>query len=1797
MTVSLSTNTPLSFTDWVKYQNALLPENIQLEYYQYVQDWYVNNTKAKNLSQTDKKQQFIQLLKDLSFLFASEETNDLFLKNLDYNNDEELIYAIPFFAKKLKQIAIVLQRKRESVKQTKLKYNLVGSNEGLEKLLYEYILKGFTNTENSLTQVPAYPLISYFPDLSTVKDSFYIELEELHDTQSYFDSDPLIPIKDYLDISNISDTFPFNSLSPNTINELLSARYYQKVAETPLSNLFNHYLLSIPTLSTVALSSEAYNTIYNQIYASKKYLGEPIYGLTAVQLKDVNTPDLNFSINLTQGNNWFYWPSGNRVVDDSIFNNSYEPIAINDSNFIKSGASGGTDYTNSDLIFTDKNGIVEGAWLQGPRKESYSGRMNVNIKGSDTRDFIFPFPGILLETKGSAFKDYLVSDENNSILNFLDQNNKNQILNQYYTFKNVTSSCEPIYINQTDLINSGAHASLFSIEADNLIKRNNFLQNSLIYSEKNDGKIEQAYAYKFQHTDLPVSIGVNNIHWPIHTYGSKDDSPITIKNDFCLPVVLSKTNPTITMAGAVAGLDFATSDVIYKMNGKSGQPIEAAWLGSTNISNLDTQYQSIPVYAISATKCSSPISGPVQPSLSFVAKSSEFVSFVWCDPDTPADQVFKHVEHLPTCPYGLTNPHDYYNDQDYQSINPIKSLNSWNNCNCKSVYYSPIGNAGDYVTDYNGMADYLFADPDGLGADFALNSWTDTRGLDVNNSPQFAFYKITDGDNEVGWGPGYWKNGSNNQFILKTGRRYTYYRSSLRIDSGSTNMAPYMVCNYPYKNIQGLYTSTEAYNLVILIDVSKSQQDTLEYVKTIVSSTVEKILNNGYNNVQISVITFGTYASRVSWLTRDYNTLKLFISQIQLEKSPDSYQTNIADAFLMADDILAHVYTSSGETVGYVPGFTDICSKLNYSIFEITNGVGQIFNNPNAVSNNAKAKILIFSDGYETINEGIGLYYADSFKFYDNIEVYGVGIGQLSNSNNLLQLASSKLSYYFDLQTYLNSGDGDIGSFVEYISLKLGNSISIKPTWYKAIRNANGNWSGTFDISDMIITPGDYLSYVHRSGVSYISPINATQNFSTTSISFTINIKLDGWDYINSFFSNNNVGENFGGKPFWGKVYNSPDKTNNFFKGTWSFGGQVRYFDDYVPYHQPEISSMILSGGDNILYTRKIDKEFSWQQDLTFNVSLSTMQWNKLLFKEDYSNLKDFLRVNQLDGIVEDSTTPSNLTLESYSTFKPAYYNYYARNPFSYNEKLFKLNRCLNSFVVFNSAVAIEPTLPSANLGNIHFPTVANISFPSQAVTDKQVGEYLLPEKLGTPTYRGKGFTAKPDFTKIESLKSLSAEFLFNDINKYGPRSRGLSKNDQISPSTITNFDNRWFVEPYSSGEKGGVLTHTLENLKFTPYQTNYELYRKNDYGIARQSDIFEFWTPAIPGTWNDKKNYPLDFKQQLPASQYAKRKEKLLTDVGSLKNWRTDTYGNQYGLYKKFTPANVDGLQMWFSSDYGVINTINKDPFGQDILSDDVVNTDVVKWMDRSGKNNNLFAKNGAYPQYTIVSTIYNQNNIAAIYFDRFNNLSNNVNLNNSEVSMFIVGSYVDSNNTFAYGSYQVLAGFTEYLTSKQVFNSENYVNYGGLIFSNRYGDFNFIFGNDQIGYKTTDNTLIYKINLNDYYGGTGGVDYYGNPSLNYPPKQKFYTFEAVFKAPYASTYINGDLFADNKGTFYPSETGNYFDTNLYSIGGFWVGSYNQGTLPAKCYICEIIYYNRAVLDSERKNIETYLNEKYGLY
>jgi hypothetical protein len=720
------------------------------------------------------------------------------------------------------------------------------------------------------------------------------------------------------------------------------------------------------------------------------------------------------------------------------------------------------------------------------------------------------------------------------------------------------------------------------------------------------------------------------------------------------------------------------------------------------------------------------------------------------------------------------------------------------------------------------------------------------------------------------------------------------------MDVGNTpdeNQPPYLIVNYAYPAINGVMCDDEnAYDIIIALDNSRSLTFDFEQIKNSLGKICTGLISNKNRKTQIGLITFNYQTVEIGYLSSSGYELNLQLNGLKIPEGYPEYTTDIYSALKIAEYLL---YTPILASTAEDFRLAKLCSGLNKTIADLA-FFTRSFNRPQA---NAKKKIIVVSDGVETQNVGLAAVLAEQIKARGT-EIVSISCGELSKTNNLMETIATSYKTHFNLYKYIQSGEGTYDSFISYLAPRVNGCRPYQPVWMRGVVDIFGNYvTSEDDYSDMVFEPGDYLVYNHQSRVEYSEP-ETLRTFVTEGISFSINIKLDGWDYVTNSFSTENVGPEYGAKPFWAKLPNNPKP----------YAGNVRFVLDYVPIHQPDVSATTLRNGDYLTYNRIGPGDLNWTQPLDFKEVIQKNVWNQLSFNKVETNLHEFLLSGPDNLIMNPTNNPSNLLLEGYSNYRAARYHYVARQDFTYTEKLYNKNRCVENFVLLNSALVIEPSEPYNNLSNRFYPTLATVSFPEKAVTEKEVGGYLLPENLGVSTYRGRGYTYGLDSNSLSAFDALNGEYVFLDTEKYGNRNRGLTKKDQKMPTKLLEINNNWIVEPYSSGEKAGIITGTLENQKFIPYQSSYETDGFNHYGLVRQGDSDQFWDFTKDEiSWNEK-NIKTNFSKDIEDGTYQERVYKLLTNKGTMVQWRSDVFGNDYGLFKFVAPDADNPMNVYIT-------------------------------------------------------------------------------------------------------------------------------------------------------------------------------------------------------------------------------------------------------------------------------------------
>ena len=107
---------PFSFLDFINNTQAdYSPEEYSSFYSSYLQLWHSNQGGSVEEQKTQFKDYYRQFIKEIVLNYTTE-TEKRFLQKIDFNDPADLDVAIPFFANRLKDIALFYKKKRDEGK-------------------------------------------------------------------------------------------------------------------------------------------------------------------------------------------------------------------------------------------------------------------------------------------------------------------------------------------------------------------------------------------------------------------------------------------------------------------------------------------------------------------------------------------------------------------------------------------------------------------------------------------------------------------------------------------------------------------------------------------------------------------------------------------------------------------------------------------------------------------------------------------------------------------------------------------------------------------------------------------------------------------------------------------------------------------------------------------------------------------------------------------------------------------------------------------------------------------------------------------------------------------------------------------------------------------------------------------------------------------------------------------------------------------------------------------------------------------------------------------------------------------------------------------------------------------------------------------------------------------------------------------------------------------------------------------------------------------------------------------------
>ena len=200
---------PFTFNDFVKNSvSVYTPQQYNNAYKLYLEKWYTTQGQRGTELAKSVKNEYINLLRNIALNYTTLEERR-FLSNIDFNNNEDLAIAIPFFSLKLSDICNFYIEKREKLKARTLEVKEKGSISQYSKRIYNVIYDlifaeyGYNN-RNTLSD-----------NLSAIVQDLEIEVEELYDTYSeYFSIDAESDSLVYETASNIRSDFFTSNTNP-----------------------------------------------------------------------------------------------------------------------------------------------------------------------------------------------------------------------------------------------------------------------------------------------------------------------------------------------------------------------------------------------------------------------------------------------------------------------------------------------------------------------------------------------------------------------------------------------------------------------------------------------------------------------------------------------------------------------------------------------------------------------------------------------------------------------------------------------------------------------------------------------------------------------------------------------------------------------------------------------------------------------------------------------------------------------------------------------------------------------------------------------------------------------------------------------------------------------------------------------------------------------------------------------------------------------------------------------------------------------------------------------------------------------------------------------------------------------------------------------------------------------------------------------------------------------------------------------------------------------------------------------
>ena len=281
---------PLTFTQWLQYNNQIFTttNDFLTRYQSYLNNWYAVKQISQQVASDDIQNYYTNLINDIVINYSSADERR-FLQNIDTSNSRDIAAAIPFFSKKIKDICQYYSTLRDDATTAVVRYNLNGSNTGIESLLYSLFLKSLEAGD----LVEQYNTLNV--SLSDIRNNLVVAVEDLYDTYpDYYDVNPSLSASfydtttglrnEYFELNQQDiDPYLFININQSILRSILSYPFYlveigSDLSIDPLVNSSQLDLLKDSDFITTVNNGQASSLNLNdKALEITKYIGSDFY--------------------------------------------------------------------------------------------------------------------------------------------------------------------------------------------------------------------------------------------------------------------------------------------------------------------------------------------------------------------------------------------------------------------------------------------------------------------------------------------------------------------------------------------------------------------------------------------------------------------------------------------------------------------------------------------------------------------------------------------------------------------------------------------------------------------------------------------------------------------------------------------------------------------------------------------------------------------------------------------------------------------------------------------------------------------------------------------------------------------------------------------------------------------------------------------------------------------------------------------------------------------------------------------------------------------------------------------------------------------------------------------------------------------------------------------------------------------------------------------------------------------------------------------------------------------------------